>query len=170
MRKLKKKINISSHSNSPSNLSLSPFNCSYVSINSTKSLGDSQPTLASLGQFLLSKINFSKFSFHKWHLLRLVNMLAKEKILLVFICDPTILTICWTRKPIVGNMNSSFYHHWKRHLISKGSTWNLLKINSSMLTSSLTRSLVLAIISKISKIQSSSTLWFKQFIIRCKWW
>jgi hypothetical protein len=80
--------------NEKNNISNSPFNCSSILINFAKSLGDLQPTLASLGQLLLSKINFSKFSYYKWHLLRLVNMLVKEKILLVFICDSTILNIC----------------------------------------------------------------------------
>jgi len=34
----------------------------FESINSAKLLGASQPTLVSFGQFLLTKINFSKFS------------------------------------------------------------------------------------------------------------
>jgi hypothetical protein len=44
-----------------------------------KSLRDLQPTLASLGQFLLTKMNFSKFSDCKRHFLRLMSMLAEEK-------------------------------------------------------------------------------------------
>jgi hypothetical protein len=47
------------------NISNSPFNCSSISINFVKSLGDSQPTPASLSQLLLSKIFFSKFSYYK---------------------------------------------------------------------------------------------------------
>jgi hypothetical protein len=54
---------------------------------------DLQPTLWSLGQFMFTKNIFSKFSDYK-HLLKLINILDKEKILLVSICEPTIPKIC----------------------------------------------------------------------------
>ncbi len=55
---------------------------------------DLQPTLWSLGQFMFTKNIFSKFSNYKQHLLNLINILDKEKILLVSICEPTIPKIC----------------------------------------------------------------------------
>jgi hypothetical protein len=59
----------------------------------TKSLGYLQPTLASLSQFLVTKINFSKFLNYKRHILRLVNMPTKEKFIFVSVCDPKIPNI-----------------------------------------------------------------------------
>jgi hypothetical protein len=75
-------LKISSHSNWLSNSCNSSSNCSFISINSIKSLRDLQPTLVSLGQFLLTKINFSKYFDCKRHLLRLVSMLTKRKSLM----------------------------------------------------------------------------------------
>ncbi len=57
----------------------------FLSKNSTKLDGDLQLILGSLGHFLLININFSKFSICKPHLLELVNILAKEKILSISI-------------------------------------------------------------------------------------
>ncbi len=53
--------------------------------NPTRLDGDLQPVLGSLGQFLSININFFKFSVYKSHLLRLVSILAKEKILSISI-------------------------------------------------------------------------------------
>jgi hypothetical protein len=103
-----------------------------------------QPTFALVGHFLLNKINFFKFSNCKWHLI--VGMLTKEKILSIFICDPIILNICQARKPTMGNIDSCFYHHYRRHLISLGSSWDLLEIKSSLLINFMTSSLVLVVI------------------------
>jgi hypothetical protein len=44
-------------------------------------------------------------------------MLAKEKILSIFICDPITPNIYQARKPIVEKMDSCFGHHLKGHLI-----------------------------------------------------
>jgi len=52
---------ISSRSNSPSSSSSSSFECSFISINSTRLQGDLQPISGSLGQLLLTNIYFSKF-------------------------------------------------------------------------------------------------------------
>jgi hypothetical protein len=84
--------------------------------------GDLHPSLGSLGQVLLTKIKYLKLSY-KWHLLKFVNMPAKEKIIYVSICDPTMFKIWWAKKPTIGNMASCFLHHWRRHLMSLGSTW-----------------------------------------------
>jgi esterase/lipase superfamily enzyme len=45
-------------------------------------------TLGLFGQFLLTKISFLKFSVCNLHLLKVVNIPFKEKILSVLICDP----------------------------------------------------------------------------------
>ncbi len=106
----------SSNSNSFSKLRL-------VSIKYTKLKGDLQPILGSLGQFLLTKINLSKFFYFKWHLLRLVRIPIDENILSIPIWNPTISHICLAQKPIVGNMFSCFSHQCDGHLMSLTSTW-----------------------------------------------
>ncbi len=114
---------ISSHSNEPSNSSNSSSKIKFIWINSTKLEGGLHPSLGSFGQFLLTKIKFSKFYDCKQHFLRFVSMPAKEKILSISICDPTMPKIWWVKKPTVENMASCFPHHWRGHLMPLGSTW-----------------------------------------------
>jgi hypothetical protein len=59
-------------------------------MNFTKLEGDLQPILGTLGQILLTNINFSKKLDYSLHLLKFVKIPTKEKILLVSILDPTI--------------------------------------------------------------------------------
>jgi hypothetical protein len=92
--------------------------CSFVSINSIRLQEDLQPTLGSLSQFFITNIRFFKFFNYKHHLLRLMNMPAKEKILSIFICNPIQPNIYPKKKLIEGKMDPCFCHHWKRHLIS----------------------------------------------------
>jgi hypothetical protein len=73
---------ISSFSNSPSNSSNSSSRSTSLSRNSINLDEDLQPIPRSLGQFLLTNIDFSKFSVNKRHFLRLVSILAKKKIFL----------------------------------------------------------------------------------------
>jgi hypothetical protein len=68
--------------------------CALVSIKSTKLEGDLQLILRALGQFLLTNIHLSKFSYCKRHFLKLIRIPIKDKILSVSIWDPTIHTIC----------------------------------------------------------------------------
>jgi hypothetical protein len=142
-------------------------------MNSTKLEGDLQPILGSLGQFLLTNIKISKFSDYNLNLLKFARILVKKKIVLVSVWDLTIPKILQTRNPIVGNIESCFCHHYKRHFISFKSIWYHLKMRSSMFTSSFTSSLVLAICSNISKPQSSSTPMltktFSDSTKGCKW-
>ncbi len=77
---------ISSCSNELSNSYNSSSKLFLKKINSIKLEGGLHPSLRSLGQF-------SKFSDYKRHLLRFVSMPAKEKILFVSICGPTMLKI-----------------------------------------------------------------------------
>ncbi len=76
---------ISSFSKAFSNFSNSSSKLRLVSIKSTKLERDLQLILESLGQFLLTKINLSKFFDCKRHLLKLVRTLANENILYVSI-------------------------------------------------------------------------------------
>jgi hypothetical protein len=78
------KSTISSLSKAPSNCSNSSYRSTFIPISSKRLEGDLQPTLQSLGQFLLTKINFFKFSDCKWHLPKLVRILAKEKIFFIY--------------------------------------------------------------------------------------
>jgi len=124
----------------------------------------------------LTKINFSKFSICKWHLSNLIKIIVKEEILSLFICNPTIPKICQAKNPIVRNIASCFCHHWRGDLMSLTSNWYLLKIRSSLLTSSSIGSLVLTIYSNISKLQSSSKIfWLVEFLFdltkgcKCSW-
>jgi hypothetical protein len=50
-------------------------------------------------------------------------LFVNEKIFSISIFDPKIPRIWWAKKPLVGNRTSYFPHHWRRHLISLGSTW-----------------------------------------------
>jgi hypothetical protein len=70
-----------------------------------------------LGQFLLTKINLSKFSDFKWHRLKLVRILANENILFVSIWDPIVPKIYLAQKTTIGNMFSCFSHHCSVHLM-----------------------------------------------------
>jgi len=80
-------------SNESSNSFKSFSKSKYVRINSTKLEGGLQPTLKSLGKCVLTKkIKIELFNC-KWHLLWFVSMLAKEKNLLVSICDPIMFKI-----------------------------------------------------------------------------
>ncbi len=108
----------SSPSNEPSNSSNSYSKSKSKSINFTKLLGTFQATLASFGQLLLEKINFSKLSCYKQHLFKLVRILTRENIFLISIWKPTIPNICITKKPTIENMVSCFLYHSKGHLIS----------------------------------------------------
>jgi hypothetical protein len=78
------KSTISSLSKALSNCSNSSYRSPSILISSKRLKRDLQPTLQSLGQFLFTKINFFKFSDCKRHLLKLVRILAKEKILSFF--------------------------------------------------------------------------------------
>ncbi len=71
----------SSHSNKPSNCSNCSSNFRYFSINATKLKGHLQQSFESLGQFVLTNINFARLAMCKWHL-KFVNMSIKKKILL----------------------------------------------------------------------------------------
>ncbi len=144
----------SSFSNSPSKSSNSTSKFISLSRNSNKLDGDLHPILRPLSQFLLTKINFSKFFICKWHLLRLIRIPVKENILFVSICNSIILKICWAKKQTIRNIASCFYHHWRGHLMSLTSNWYLLKMRSSLLISSSFGSLVIVVYSNISKLQS----------------
>ncbi len=76
---------ISSFSKALSNFSNSSSKLRLVSIKSTKLERDLQLILESLGQFLLTKINLSKFFDCKRRILKLVRTLANENILYVSI-------------------------------------------------------------------------------------
>jgi hypothetical protein len=54
---------------------------------------EEQPTLGSLGQFFLVNINLSKLPICSLHIFKFINILAKEKILLVSIWGPIISQI-----------------------------------------------------------------------------
>jgi hypothetical protein len=54
-------------------------------MNFTKLKGDLQPILGSLGQFLLTNINFSKKIDCNLHLLKFVRTLVKKKIIFLSI-------------------------------------------------------------------------------------
>ncbi len=61
----------------------SPSNCSkttLTSINFFKLEGELQPTLGSLGQFLLTKIYLFKLFNYKQHLFKFAKILANEKV------------------------------------------------------------------------------------------
>jgi len=87
------------------------------SIDSTKVKGALQPTFTSLGQFLVTKINFSKFLNCKQHLFKLVSIPTGENMFSVSISKPTILNICLTKKPTIGSTYFCFFHHPNRHLM-----------------------------------------------------
>ncbi len=76
---------ILSFSKALSNFSNSSSKLRLVSIKSTKLERDLQLILESLGQFLLTKINLSKFFDCKRRILKLVRTLANENILYVSI-------------------------------------------------------------------------------------
>jgi hypothetical protein len=138
--------------NSRSNSSNSSSKSISLSKNYNKD-GDLHPILGSLGQFLLTKINFSKFFVCKWHVLRLVRILAKEKMFSISIWDPIIPKICQAKSPTIGNIASCLCHHWKGYLMSLTSNWYLLKIKNSLLTSFYMVSLTShSICSNISKL------------------
>jgi hypothetical protein len=59
------------------------------SINSIIDLeSEEQPTLGSFGQFFLVNINLSKLPIHSLQIFKFINILTKEKILLVSIWGP----------------------------------------------------------------------------------
>ncbi len=165
----------SSLSNSPSN----SFNSSSRSTSfprySIKLDGNLQPIIGSLSQFLLTDVNFFKLSICKWHLLRLVSIPTKEKVISISIWDPITPKICWAKNPNVGNITSRFYHHRRWHLMSLTSNWYLLKTNS-LSTSSSVGSLVLVIWSKYPNYNLvKKKSWLTQFIFnltkgcKCSW-
>ncbi len=94
-----------------------------TSMNSTKLEGDLQLILGLLCHFLLTNINFSKFFYYNLYLFKFVRILAKEKILLISIQDPTMPKIYQKRNPILGNINSCLCHRCKGHFISFTSNW-----------------------------------------------
>jgi hypothetical protein len=110
----------------------------------------------SLLWFLLTKINLSNFLNCKWHFLRLVRILVNENILLISIWYPTILNICLAQKPTIKHAFMFFLPlQWALdvfniHLI-------MPRIKNSLLTNYVVGSLALVVISKISKLLSSST-------------
>lgn len=74
----------------------------------------------------------------------MVSISTKEKSFLVFICDFTMLYIWRAKNPTIRNMNSCFANIEK----DIPSIWYVLNINSTLLTSSLASSLVLATFQK----------------------
>jgi hypothetical protein len=113
---------ISSSSKAFPNFSNSSSKLRLVSIKYTKLERDLQLILKSLRQFLLTKINLSKFSDCKQHLLRLARTPANESIFFVSIWDPTIPKIHLAQKPTIWNVFSCFTHHYSGHLMSLTST------------------------------------------------
>ncbi len=99
---------ISSLSNSPSNSSNSSSTNSSFYINSTKVDDILHPTLGSLGQFWLTKINLSKISDCNQYLLKLVKIPTRGKMRLVSIWEFLIFKICFATKPTSRNLNSCF--------------------------------------------------------------
>ncbi len=81
----------------PSNLSNSCSKFKSLSIKSTKLTRDLQPILESLGQFLFTKINLSRFYDCKQHLLKLIRILVNENNFFVFIWHPIIHKTCCTK-------------------------------------------------------------------------
>ncbi len=136
--------------------------------------GSLHPFLGSFGQFLFTKIKFSKFSDCKQHLLKFVSMLITEKkIFFVSICYPIMPKIWEAKKSIVRNMVSRFPHHWKGHLMSLGIHLVTFENHNSLVTSSFGGSLVHAICWKISKLDFSSHVFSTHptnYVIGCKWW
>jgi hypothetical protein len=80
----------------------------------------------------------------------------------ISIWELIIPNIYLVKKSIVGNMDSCFFHHSKRHLMFFTSTWYLQNISNSQITSSFISLLVLTTISKISKLLSSLMLSIKK--------
>jgi hypothetical protein len=76
-----------------------------------------------LDQFLLTKIDSSKISYYKWHLLKLVRIPTNENIFFVSIWNPTIPKSCLAQKQIIKNMFSCLSHHCNGHLMSLTSIW-----------------------------------------------
>ncbi len=105
----------SSYSKEPSNsFNFSKFKSS--SINSNKLKGGLESILKSFDQFFLTNTNVSKFSTCKWHLLKLVNIFVKEKILSVSIGDTTIHRIRPIKKSTLGKNGFMFCPPLKRAL------------------------------------------------------
>jgi len=102
----------SSFLKAPSNSSNFSSKLRSISTKSTKLDRDLQPILESLGQFLLIKINLSKFFYCKRHLLRLVRIPTNENIFSNSIWYPTIPKIFFSTKTNVENMLSCFSHHY----------------------------------------------------------
>lgn len=110
----------------------------------------------------------------KWHLFKIVNISIFKRVHLFSICDSTIPKIWQAKNPTISNMVCYFIHHSKGHLIFFTFTYYHLKMKNFLLINSLVCSLVLVVISKIYKQQSSSTYWSKVLLSnsvkRCKWW
>jgi len=120
-------FSISSFSNSLSNSFNSSSKFISLSRNFNKLDEDLHSIQGSLSQYLLTKINFSTFCICKRHLVKLVRIPTKEKIVSIYICDPTIPKICWAKNSTIENITLCFYHHWKKHLMSLTSNWYFLK-------------------------------------------
>lgn len=108
--------------------SFNTSNSKSYSIISTNLQGGLQSIPQAFNQIWFKKLNIYELPNYKWHLLRFVIMLIKNKSFSISICDLTILRIWWVKKPTIGNMASHFPHHSKGHLIFLGSTWQHLKI------------------------------------------
>jgi len=134
-----------------------PFNFSFksqsISMNSIKLYENLQLALRSWNQCLFINIKILKFSVYQCHLLRFTSIIIKEK---SFMAQSmiTMLKILWIRKPIIGNIDLCFSHHWTTHLMFFIFIWYHLKVNNSLRMSSFVSSFNFVVFSKISKLQS----------------
>lgn len=135
---------------SPNSSNLSSKSFSF-SINSTKLNASLQLPLESFGQFLLTKISFSRFFDCKWHLLR-SDKSSKRKNMFRLYLKTYNAKYLLTISPTTRNLKWCFAHHNKRLLMSFTSTRNLLKFNNSLVTNSFASLLLLVVIWKMSNL------------------
>jgi hypothetical protein len=122
-------------------------------MNSIKLYEKSQLALRSWNWCFFINIKFFKFSIYQCHLLRFISIITKEK---SFMAQSiiTMLKIWWVKKPIIGNLDLCFSHHWTTHLMFFIFIWYHLKINNPLWMSSFVSSFSFVVFSKISKLQS----------------
>jgi hypothetical protein len=72
--------------------------------------------LGSLGQFLFTKIIYSRWSICNQHLQNAMKIPTMEKIITILICLARISKTCRANKPTIGNLCSSPCHEDNAHL------------------------------------------------------
>jgi hypothetical protein len=96
-------------------------------------LAPAHPIQASLHQFLIMKMNKSKLPIWNQKHWRCVTTPSILKILSILICEPTMLSIWWTKYDTCKNYMKCVTHHPKGLVISISHTHNSWKIYSSFL-------------------------------------